>query len=167
MKLTQKDFEETVTTLEIIKKIEKLDAKQIEKILDAMYVQQPFFLAVLIGYRFDVNLDEFDEIVKLHLLLWEYFSKIKNLDAKQVNESSYEEVERRHIEMLKYTSGETKKEEIKSIYSNDLQNLNSKSLWSSILFQIHHVPVLQNMSMAKKGPLLIEMKSFIECFEKI
>ena len=167
MKFTQNDFYETFTNAEIIKKIDKLDIRQIERILDEMYVQQPFFLSVILGYRYDVNGDEFDEIVKLHLYLWEYFRKNKKLCEKKVTNTSYEKAERKHLEMLKYTSEETNKEEIKNIYANDLQNLNSKSLWALMLYKFNSEPVLQKMSMKKKGPVLIEIKSFIECFENL
>jgi hypothetical protein len=128
---------------------------------------QPFFLAALLGHRLDVSMDEMEEIMKIYFLVWEYFRLNPNVQKKQVTESYFNKVQKRNIEMLKYSDGESKEKDKLEIYSYNIQNLKSKSLLTAIFFRFNERPILLKMDIEKRGAVMIGIKSFIECFETI
>ena len=69
--------------------------------------------------------------------------------------------------MLKYSEGESKERDKLEIFAYDLHNLKSKSLMASIFLRFDERPMLLKMDIQKKGSIMIGIKSFIECFEKI
>jgi hypothetical protein len=165
IKFTQNDFDEINKVAKLLKKIDHIDAAYADTVSDEIFQRQPFFLSVLMGYQFDVSMEELDEIIKIYILIWEYFSSNPNVQKKQVTQAYFERIQTRNIEMLKYSEGEPTEEEKRKVYSHDLQKLKSKSLWTAILFRCDDRPVLKKMDIETKGMILIGMKSFIECFE--
>jgi len=69
--------------------------------------------------------------------------------------------------MLKYSEGEESQDDKLKVYSQDFQNVRSKSLLAAVLFRYNNGPVLSKMSEEKKGLILVGVKSFIECFETV
>lgn len=167
MKFTQKDYDETGRLAELLKKIDQVDATYADTVSDEIFQRQPFFLSVLLGYQFDVSMEELEEIMKIYFLIWEYFRSNPNFQKKQVSQAFFERIQTKNIGMLKYSEGEPGKLEKRKIYSNDLHKLKSKALWTAILFRCDNRPVLRKMDIETKGMILIGMKSFIECFEAI
>ena len=167
MKFTQKDYDETSRLAELIKKIDQVDAAYTDRVSDEIFQRQPFFLSVLLGYQFDVSMEELEEIMKIYFLIWEYFRSNPNIQKKQVSQAYFEKAQTENIGMLKYSEGEPNKREKMKVYSYDLQKLKSKALWTAILFRCDNRPVLRKMDTETKGFILIGMKSFIDCFETI
>lgn len=167
IKFTNNDFEETKILAESIKKIDQIDSEYVNSISDEIFKLQPFFLTVLLGYRQDISMEELEEIMKIYFVVWEYFRLNPNVQTKQVTESFFNKIQKRNIEMLKYSEGESTENEKSEIYSSNLQNLKSKSLMSAIFFRFDDRPTLKNMDIEKKGIIMIGIKSFIECFETI
>lgn len=166
IKLTENDFDETKILAEILKKIDQIDADYVNTISDEIFKLQPFFLTVLLGHRLDVSTDELEEIIKIYFITWEYFRLNPNVQTKKVTETCFNKIQKRNIEMLKYSEGETKNNKLE-IYTDNLQNLRSKSLLTAILFRFNERSALLKMDMQKKGAVMIGIKSFIECFETI
>jgi len=167
MEFTQNDFNESIELAELIRKIDLMDAEYVNTVTDEIYAKQPFFLTVLLGYRLDVRPKELEELMKIYFLIWEYFKSNQHVQTRKVNQAYFEKIQKRNIQMLKYSEGElTEKDKLK-VFSPDLQNLQSKSLLAAIFFRFNNRPVLSKMKTEKKGLILIGIKSFIECFEKI
>ena len=167
IKFTQKDFNETKILAELIKKIDQIDSDYVNSTSDEIFKFQPFFLTVLLGHQPDVSMEELEEIMKIYFLVWEYFKLNPNLQTKQVTESYFNKVQKKNIEMLRYTQDEPKENDILEIYSSDLQNFKSKSLLTAIVLRFNERPTLLKMDIEKKGAIMVGIKSFIECFETI
>ena len=69
--------------------------------------------------------------------------------------------------MLKYFEGEHGKNAKLELVSSDLENLNSKSLFTGVVFQFNKKVALLNMKEQTRGIILVGLKSLIESFEEI
>ena len=69
--------------------------------------------------------------------------------------------------MLKYSQGESKDKSKLNIYSQDLQNIKSKALFTAVLLGFNERPTLLKMNIEKKTAVMVGIKSFIECFDAI
>ncbi len=167
MKITRKDYNELKELAELLSKIDRIDSEYVKTISAEIFKQQPFFLAILMGYSLDVSPEELEEIMKIYFLIWEYFKSKNKVLNKKVTETYFEKIHSRNIKMLKYVEGEHTQQDKTNIYSDDLQNLESKALLTSILLRYNNRPVLIKMDETSKGIILLGIKSFIECFETI
>ena len=167
IKFTQNDFDEAKILAGSIRKIDRMDAAYVDAVSEEIFKMQPFFLSVLLGYSYDISLVELEEIMKIYFIVWEYFRSNPNVQKKHVTESLFNKIQQKNIEMLKYSECETKENEKSEIYAYDLQSLKSKSLLTAIFLRFNERAVLVNMVISKKGAIMIGIKSFIECFEKI
>ena len=167
MKITKKDFDETTSLASVVSKIDNLTPEYMNTISDEIFVKQPFFLTVLLGYRFDVSSEELDEIMKIYFIIWEYFRCNKNVQTKKVTEAHFEKVQLRNVKMLSYIEGETEHNNKLNIYAYDLDGLRSKALLTAVLFRYNSRPTLMKMNEETKGIIFIGIKCFIECFETI
>lgn len=152
---------------EAIKKIDHIDADYVNTVSDEIYKIQPFFLSVLLGYQYDVSMEELEEIMKIYFLVWEYFRLHPNIQKSQVTEADFSKIQKQNIEMLKYSEGEPSENDKLSLYATDLQHQKSKSLLTAVFFRFNERPILLKMDIEKRGAILIGIKSFIECFEKL
>jgi hypothetical protein len=167
MNISTKDFDELAKIRLLENKIDSIDAKYATTISDEMFLKQPFFLTILIGYRFDTTSQELEEIMKLYFLIWEYFKTDKNVQVNQVSESYFEKVQHKHIEMLRYAEGEPGEFEKMQLFTTDLNNLKSKALFAAIVYRYQNRQILQKMDQNKRGIILVGIKSFIECFDAL
>ena len=160
----EKDNSETSELAGLIRKIDTLDAQYVNRICEEIFKHQPFFLTVLLGYRADVSPQELEEIMKIYFLIWEYFGSNENLPKRKVTQAQFEKLQRGNKYMLDYSEGEPE-ESREKIYTDTLQNLQSKSLWTAVLFRYNNRPVLINMDRENKGIILLGILSFIQSFE--
>jgi hypothetical protein len=167
MYFKDKDFNEGAEIARLLTKVEKMDELYFHQISDEIYKYQPFFLTVLLGYRSDISLDELGEIMNMYFLTWEYFKSNKSILVKKVTKSDFENIQMKNIQMLKYSEGESSPQDMSLVFTDDLQNLKSKALFGAIILKVLENPVLSAMDMQLKGYILIDIKSFIECFESI
>jgi hypothetical protein len=148
-------------------KIDNQSLKKTNSLLDEMLKKQPFYYEVLFSYQIDVSTEELEELIKIYLIIWLYFRTNKNVQTRIVTVNYFENVQKKHIEMLKFIDGEKSQKNIIDVYSNDLQNLKSKALFTAVFYRYNSTPVLLKMDSQIKGIILIGIKSFIECFETI
>ena len=167
LKFTQNDFNETEILAESIKRIDQIDSDYVNSISDEIFRCQPFFLTVLLGHRIDVSMEELEEIMKIYFLVWAFFRLKPKVQTIKLTESNFNKILNRNIKMLKYSEGESKERDKLEIFAYDLHNLKSKSLMASIFLRFDERPMLLKMDIQKKGSIMIGIKSFIECFEKI
>jgi hypothetical protein len=85
MKITKEDIKETTILAELIRKTNEIDAEYVNSVSDEIFNMQPFFLTVLLGYRFDITEKELEEIMIIYFLIWEYFKIKKILSIKKNN----------------------------------------------------------------------------------
>jgi hypothetical protein len=128
---------------------------------------QPFLLSILLGYRFDLKPEEHGEIIKIGLLIWEYFRENKNIRNKKLTEQHFERIQKRNLGMLKYLEGESDPAELLNITAIDLEYLKSKALLSGIFYRFDTQPIFMKIDSGTRGTILIGMKSIIECLEEI
>jgi len=167
MKITKEDINETIILNELIRKTNIIKAEYINSVSDEIFNTQPFFLTVLLGYRFDITKKELEEIMIIYFLIWEYFKIKKKLPIKKITEMDFEEIQNRNIQMLKYSVGELSLNDKLKVYSNDLKYFKSKSLLAAIIYKFQNRSILIKMDENNKNSILIGIKSFIECFEAI
>ncbi len=165
--LTQNDFNETDVLAGVLLKIDQIDENYVNVITDEIFKFQPFFLSTLLGYHQDVSMEQLEEIMKIYFVIWEYFVPKARIKTKQITEADFYKAENKNIGMLKYCEGELIEDNQTSIYADDIQKLKSKSLWTAVLFRFNERPIINKMDTEIKAPVLIGIKSFIECFENI
>jgi hypothetical protein len=124
-------------------------------------------LSLLLGYHHDLITRELDEIIKVYLIIWEYFKDKRNIKKRQLTEIQFEEAQKINIDFFKYLDAEKSKEDFINTISLDLENIKSKALIAGILFRFNTTPILSNIKGDLKGILLVGIKSLIECFEEI
>jgi hypothetical protein len=167
IKFTKNDIYESELLAKTIKKIDEIDADYVNSASDEIFKHQPFFLTVMLGHRHDVSNYELEEIMKLYFLVWEYFRSNPKIKTKLVTESSFNKIQKRNIEMLKYSDGETNGNDKLDIYTQDIQTIKSKALLAAIFLRFNDRPTLFKMDIIIKGVIMIGIKSFIECFESL
>lgn len=167
MNISEHDKIETIRITKIITKIDRIDSDYFNVITDEMNQHQPFLLSILLGYRFDFKPEEVGEIIKIVILIWEYFRENKNIKHKKLTEQHFERILKRNLGMLKYLEGESDPSEMLNITSSDLDHLKSKALLTGIFYRFDTQSALVKMDLGTKGTILIGMKSVIECFEEM
>lgn len=165
MNFTNNDFKEAEDIAKMLLKIEKSNSLNLVELTQDIYAKQPFLLAVMHGYSLDMTDEEYQEIFLIHLLIWEYFKSKGKIPSKKITEQEFEKIQMRHIQMLKYTEGESNMADIAQIYADDLNKIQSKALFTAVLYSFDTRPSLNKIDPKMKGIVLIGVKTFIECFE--
>lgn len=165
MKITNTDLNEVDEIIEMLLKIEKFEKSYLNDLTKEIYFQQPFFLELIRGYSLELTEKEYEGIVQIHFLIWEYFKAKGKIPTKRITVEGYENIQMRHIQMLKYTEGESNRGEVENIFIDDFAKIKSKTLFTFILVRFNTHPSLMNMDSRKTGMILIGVKTIIECFE--
>jgi len=97
----------------------------------------------------------------------EIFSDKPNSKKTKITENLLIKFAKKNTEFLNYLSGEDSEQEMLNITEVDLESIQSKGLWSGILFRYNENKVLKNMDQDKRRELILEIKTLIECFEDI
>lgn len=163
--LRKEDFIENKEVSDLVRKVCEIDADYVNTESDVIAKKQPFIISLLLGYQIDLQEDQLDDILRVLLLIWEFFKDKKQYSGKQIQAALFDRIQNRNAEMLKYMDGAESREEQTFITRSDLYNLKSKALFSGVMFLFDHLQSLARMSMYEKGIILVGMKSLIECFE--
>ncbi len=166
MKITTQDYAQIHSVNQISEKLDKIDEKYILQEGDLIVHHQPFFMSLIIGYNVDFKPTELEEIMKLILMIWEYFKAENKFSYKKVTESQFQKMQKRNINLLSYIEGENGTREKELVIGSDLGQLKSKALFTGILFRINAKTGFNSVSQIYKGMILIGMKSLIECMEE-
>lgn len=126
----------------MVRKVCEIDADYVNTESDVIAEKQPFIISLLLGYQIDLEEDQLDDILRVLLLIWEFFKDKQQHSGKQIRAAQFDRIQNRNAEMLK-----------------------SKALFSGVMFLFDHLQPLARMSMYEKGIILVGMKSLIECFE--
>jgi hypothetical protein len=161
------DLNELDRVAMLIKGIDQISAAEAERMMDEMCLQQPFFLSVLLGYRFDTSPGEFNELITIFLLIWAYFRQCENIKTHKLTQAYFEDVQLRHLQMLKYAEQESNEEDRQFVFKSNLDRLKSKVLYAVVHMRIIESVEFYKMKSEDKGLILIGIKSLVECFETI
>ncbi len=167
MIISKKDKKESLRVGQLIKKIELIDEKYVNEESNKISQKQPFLISLILGYRFDLKPLELEEIMKVIFLIWEFFKKHPQTEIAKITETQFMRIQQRNVYMLKYFEGEQSRNSKLEVISADLENLNSKSLFTEVIFQFNQKVPLLNMKNETRGIILVGLKSLIECFEEI
>ena len=111
IKLSGKDFSETDEIGKLLKKIDSVDEQYISSTYEEMQQFQPFLLSLLLGYQDDLNTIELNEIIKVYLIIWEFFKEKRNIKKRQLTTIQFEEVQKRNIGFFQYLDAEKSEED--------------------------------------------------------
>ena len=106
------------------------------------------------------------ELIKIILLFWEYFQTNPRLKQVKITEKQFERYYTRNQKMLKYYQGEKIQKDKQHIVETDLGQLQSKALYTAVLYRFKHQSALVKMKLAQQGKYLVILKSVIDCYEK-
>lgn len=135
--------------------------------MDEIYQYQPFMISVILGFHFDLNPEEHGEVIKIGMLIWEFFKDKNGIKTQKVTQKQFERLQKRNVYLLKYLEGEPDLSEQSNITGIDLNKVKSKALLTVVWFRFEEIVSLSNMTTENKGLVLIGMKSLIECLDEI
>ena len=166
MQFTNTDFEETKKVADLIKFCDTADNATLEKVTDQIYVHQPFVLSLFLGYKDEVDIFQLDEVLHILIIIWLFFRDRKNVRQNRITQKMFEGREKKNMAFLQYLEGEPDKQK-DQILEGNLGALQSKALFTMVLFKFKEGPALKKLDPKLSGIMLIGMKSLIECFEQI
>ena len=166
MNFSEKDYNETEKISHLLKKIDNIDKQYVDSVTDEMYQYQPFLLSLLLGYQYDLQPKEAEEILKIYLIIWEYFKDKKNIKTKKITEEQFEISEKKNLQFFNYLEKSEGKDKNYAI-SSDLENQKSKALLTAIFLRFKTRPVLLSMNEKNRGIITIGLKSIIDCLEGV
>lgn len=167
MALTPNDSEQHGEIAKLLSLTDNIDEQYLHQATDEIYVYQPFLLSMFLGYKLDTTDAELDEILKIWLLIWEFFKEKRNIRTVKLTEQCFEQAQSKNVAFLKYLHEKGSDEVMEERVSNNLKELGSKSLFATILAKFHTKPALVRMDVEKKGIILLGIKSLVEALEGI
>ena len=166
MDFSSKDFTEIKELRQILEKIDANPKKHLSQIIDELYQFQPFLLSLIMGFRPDLNQDEFDEVSQVYSIIWEFFKGKKNIKKKKLTVNRFEELQKNNIHFFRYLELSNRKEKDFAI-TNDIQNQANNALLTVIFHRFLTSPILLGMNENHRAIILIGVKSTIEGLEEI
>jgi len=166
LKLTKTDFKEVDQAAGILARIDAGDAVYFDKVTNEIRRHQPFMLSAMLGYSYDLPPDAFGEVLKLYVLIWEFFKENRTAKKKAVTQAQFESVQQKNVHFIKYLEGESPtSSSFAALVGNDLERLRSKALWTAFLMRFNECQALQDLNPELRSIVLVSLKSMIECFE--
>lgn len=150
----------------ILAMVDNIDVPTAEKLMDEIHHFQPFMISVILGFHFDLLPEEHGEVIKIGMLIWEFFKDKKGIKTKKVTQKQYERIQKRNVYLLKYLEGEPDMSEQSNIIAIDINKVKSKALLTIVWFRFKEIAILSKMTTENKGLVLIGMKSLIECLDE-
>ncbi len=166
MNITDQDLDETRRVKRIIDRMEVIDANYVNSEMEIIFKKQPFFISLIMGYQLDSSPAELEELMKVILIIWEYFKTDQKFEYKKVTQEQFEKMQERNIELLKYIEGENSIKEKDLVMEYDVSHIKSKGLLTGIHFCLNTKSGFKGISPVRRGMLLIGMKALIECMEE-
>jgi len=167
MKISEKDHFELNKITSILNQIDKNEFCYFNITTEEINQYQPFLISMLLGYKIDLKLEEFEEISKVIVLIWEFFRENSKVRKTKLTEQQFEKFHKKNIDLLKYLEVEQNEQEIIFVTKSDLNFLKSKSLLTAIFYRFKNQESLKEMSWKTKGIVLIGLKSLIESLDEI
>jgi hypothetical protein len=155
---------ETEWLVSINNQLDKIDLALMQQWVEEIHANQPYLKYLISVYIGRVNLDEHFEIVKLHLLVWNYFKKKDLLPQTVISKEDFEIIHSRNVSMVKYTDKEEDEVAAKVVH-REMDLIKSRALLSFIIFILKVNPIFDKMDKQIRGLVLMDLKCSIECIE--
>jgi hypothetical protein len=167
--VSAKDMADTKRIAGIITKIDNQqnDLAFANWVTDEIYQHQPFLLSVMMGYKIDLPPEPLAELVKLYIVVWEYFKDAPNVRNVRITQQQYEKAESLQIATLQTLERLASRKQKDTVITNDLNKVTSKALVALMFTEFKERKALNALDPHTKGILLVGLKSFIQCFEDI
>jgi len=162
----QEMYQETQLIVALNNQINKLELALIQERLEAIQAKQPYLKYLLSAYIGRINQEEHFEILKLHLLVWEYFNLKGCEPQKAISKDDFEMVYTRHASMVKYTDLEEEDVAAK-VVMREMDLIQARALLTVIVFFLKVNPIFDKMDSQMSGIVFIDLKCSIECMEKV
>ncbi|MBD3630815.1 hypothetical protein [Cyclobacterium sp.] len=90
MDFSKRDFKEIEKIGQTLNRVDKIDQKSVDWILGELSNYQPLLLSLILGYQPDLKQPEFEEIMKMYFIIWEYFKDKKNGKKIKLTQKQFE-----------------------------------------------------------------------------
>jgi len=167
MDFSDNDFKETEQVAEIIRFCDTAGIKVLEQVVDDIYRYQPFLISIFLGYKDDVTTSQHDEILRILIIIWLYFKEKQVVKQQAISLPLFEKKEQQNIHFLQYLEGDASWEAQQITTTLNLGLLQSKALFTAVLFKIKDGATLKQLDTNTAAIILLGMKSLIEAFEEI
>lgn len=144
--------------------LDKIDLAQMQQWVEEIHANQPYLKYLLSVYIGRVSIDEHFEILKLHLLVWNYFKMKDLLPDKVITKEDFEIVHARHVSLVNYTDKE-EDEEASKVVHREMDLVKARALLSFLLLILKVNPIFDKMDEQIRGLVFIDLKCSIECIE--
>lgn len=167
--IAEKEIADTRRLAGIITNVEKKqnDFDFANQVTDDIYHHQPFLLSTIMGYKMDLPSAPLEALVKLYIILWEYFKSEPNVRKVAITQQQYEKAEDLQISMMQTLDRLSSAKQKDAAITNDLNKSTSKALLALIFREFKERKALKDLDQQTKAILLIGIKSFIHCFGEI
>lgn len=167
LNISNNDFNDPEKVAELFRNIDTIDEHYVKNTGNEMFQNQPFMLSEMLGYHYEVNPIELEEIMKVYFIIWDCFKEKKNIKKMKLTEGQFAKLTKRNIDFFNYLDGEVNEEDYKNTTIIDLNNIKSKTLLAGILVRFNNRPALVSMEKDIKGMVLVGVKSIIEGLEEL
>jgi len=161
------DIAESKVVVDIIIRVDAIDEFYVNTESEILSKKQPFLISLLLGYRFDLNEFELEEVMKIIFVIWEYFKKYDKVNKVKISKRVFEKKQKGNMQMLNSIEDNVDTNYKNDVITSDLNNLKSKALLVGVLSIFNHKKALIDLDEEKKDVIIIGMKSIIECFDDI
>lgn len=165
MKLTPRDLEETKLVAALLKKVKQLDLTEVESISARMVEHQPYMMSLLLGYRFDVEKDQLDDVMRMLFLIYLFFERKTEIKKKQIDAEEFRKHQSKNGHYLKYLEGTKGRKAIAKINEEYLAHLRYISLFTGVIDLAQTQVSFQRIDPEVKGIVVLGMKTLIDCLE--
>jgi len=127
--VSAKEIADTKRLAGIITDVEKKqnDFDFANRSTEDIYQYQPFLLSVIMGYKMDLPPAPLDALVKLYIILWEYFKNEPNVRKVTITQQQYEKAEDSQVSKLQTLDRLTSAKQKETAIANDLNKSASKA----------------------------------------
>ena len=167
VKFTKQDFKETRDLATIINFCDQADNKTLEQVVDDIYRYQPFLISLFLGYKDDVTPHQHDELIRIIIIIWLFFKDYKGVKKQTINDIQFEQQQQKNVQFLQYLEGEPTLHAQSVTTELNLQQLQSKALFTAVLYRVLEGQHLQHLDTEEQGIMILSLKSLIECFESL
>ncbi len=165
---TQADFKDTERVAMLVKSIDNAPLAYFEGELEEIEHCQPFMLSLMLGYKYDLTPGEHSEAIMMFILVWMYFKEHQSIRSTPLTQEQFEMKHHNNMQFFKYLEGETFGSLAHTmVTAGDMQRMQSKALWTAIIYQFKERKTLQSLKGEPKAMLLIDLKSTIDGLEEI
>ncbi len=165
---TQADFQDTEKVAKLVKSIDNAPLAYFERELEDIEHCQPFMLSLILGYKYDLPPVEHSEAIMLFILIWMYFKEHQSIRSTPLTQEQFEKKHHNNMQLLRYLEGETPGSPAHTkVTAGNMQRMQSKALWTAIIYQFKEMKALQSLKEELKAILLIDLKSTIDGLEEI